>query len=80
MYDNHLLPLLQQVKEAPTEMVEWAVTLGLPIKDAPILATAVFVSTDILVTGDQRHFGNLYNKTIEGVTILTPQSALALFL
>lgn len=80
VYQGELLPLLEKVRESPRELVEWAMTLGLPLKDAPILGAAVAASADVLVTGDLRHFGNLYDQTLRGVRVLTPQSALALFL
>lgn len=80
VYQEMLLPLLFPVTEASREKVAWAMGFGLPLKDAPILAAAVLASVDVLVTGDRRHFGDLYDKTIEGVMVLTPQSALALFL
>lgn len=80
VYQEQLLPLVVPVTEASREKVEWAMGLGLPLKDAPILAAAVLASVDVLVTGDRRHFGDLYNQTIQGVMVLTPQSALGLLL
>ncbi|MEB3160965.1 MAG: PIN domain-containing protein [Synechocystis sp.] len=80
VYQETLLPLVAVVTEASQEKVEWAMGLGLPLKDAPILAAAVLASVDVLVTGDLRHFGDLYDKTIEEVIVLTPQSALGVFL
>ncbi|HKK19077.1 MAG TPA: hypothetical protein VJ952_10395 [Opitutales bacterium] len=48
--------------------------LGVEInpKDRPILATAISQKCDRLITGDKRDFGHLFQKTIQGVTILTP--------
>ena len=40
-------------------------------KDQPILAGAMASGSDYLVTGDKRHFGHLYGKTLFGVTIVT---------
>ena len=47
-------------------------TVNLPEKDRPVLAAAIHHHCDILVTGDRTHFGHLYGKTIQGVSILSP--------
>jgi predicted nucleic acid-binding protein len=47
-------------------------TVNLPEKDRPVLAAAILHHCDILVTGDRTHFGALYGKTIQGVTVLSP--------
>ena len=47
---------------------------SLPDKDSPVLASAVALACDVLVTGDRTHFGSLYGATIHGVTIHTPRS------
>jgi predicted nucleic acid-binding protein len=44
----------------------------LPEKDHPILAEAIASESDILCTGDQRHFGPLMGKPLHGVTPLSP--------
>lgn len=44
----------------------------LPEKDRPVLAAAIQRRCDVLVTGDKTHFGPLYAKTVEGITIHTP--------
>jgi len=46
--------------------------VGLPPKDRPILATAIHYKCTHLMTGDKRGFGHLFDKTIQGVRILTP--------
>ena len=43
-------------------------------KDRPVLASAIHSSCDALVTGDRRHFGRLYCRTIGGVAIYDPAS------
>jgi len=47
-------------------------TINLPEKDRPVLAAAIRHRCDILVTGDRTHFGQLYGKTIQGVSVLSP--------
>lgn len=63
--------------EASTPLVDWALEQGLPLKDAPILASAVGARTDLLVTGDRKHFGGLYGSSLRGVEIVTPAEALS---
>lgn len=75
-----LHPFLTIVKEAPKNRIDWAIALGLPLKDAPILATAVESKADFLVTGDRQHFAFLYGKTVEGLMIVDPATAIALLL
>lgn len=41
-------------------------------KDAPILTAAITATCTHLLTGDKQHFGLLFGKVVEGVTILTP--------
>ncbi len=41
-------------------------------KDRPILLAAIHGKADFLLTGDRRHFGHLYGKRIEGVSVLRP--------
>lgn len=46
----------------------------LPEKDRPVLAAAVRLGCEALVTGDRKHFGGLYGKTVAGVAIHSPRS------
>ncbi len=43
--------------------------IALPEKDCPVLAGAIQARADHLLSGDKRHFGPLYGKTILGVRI-----------
>ncbi len=45
-------------------------------KDAPILAAAIASGANVLVTGDRRHFGQLYGEKVETLEILPPRQAL----
>lgn len=48
--------------------------LPLPEKDRPVLAAAIRLGCEALVTGDRTHFGSLFGATIHGVTIYSPRS------
>lgn len=48
----------------------------LPDKDQPVLGGAVASHCTYLWTGDKRHFGHLYGKTISG-TLIIPATVLA---
>jgi predicted nucleic acid-binding protein len=47
-------------------------SITLPAKDKPILAAAIQAKANYLITGDIRHFGKYFSKTISGVTIYPP--------
>jgi len=51
------------------EEIDW-----LPEKDRPVLAAAMHLRCDALVTGDRTHFGAGYGKAFGGVTIHSPRS------
>ena len=46
----------------------------LPPKDRPVLAAAIRLGCDALVTGDRKHFGSAYGQQVGGVTIHSPRS------
>ena len=48
-------------------------TFAVPEKDRPVLAAAIRLQCDALVTGDRTHFGAFYGKTFAGVTIYSPK-------
>ena len=50
------------------------IPVQLPEKDRPVLAAAVRLGCEALVTGDRSHFGALYGKTVAGVAIHSPRS------
>ena len=68
-----LLPHLDVVPFQATQLPPDAVDL-IPDKDRPVLAAAIHLRCDALVTGDRAHFGSLYGRTIAGVTIHSPRS------
>jgi hypothetical protein len=49
--------------------LEW-----LPPKDRPVLAAAMRLGCDALVTGDRKHFGSAYGLKAGGVAIHSPRS------
>jgi hypothetical protein len=49
-------------------------TLAVPEKDRPVLAAAIRLKCDALVTGDRTHFGPFYGKIIGSVAIHSPRS------
>jgi predicted nucleic acid-binding protein len=50
-----------------------AFMLALPEKDRPVLAAAIRLGCEALVTGDSTHFGPLFGKTFDGVTVYSPR-------
>ena len=46
--------------------------ISLPGKDAPILIAAIEAGATHLLTGDVRHFGSYFGKTVESVLISLP--------
>lgn len=61
---------------ATVELVEYALSplpsdIGLPEKDWPILQAAIAGDATHLITGDHRHFGALFGRTISGVYVCT---------
>lgn len=46
----------------------------LPEKDRPVLAAAIRLGCEALVTGDRMHFGRLYGTSVQGVAIHSPRT------
>ena len=42
-------------------------------KDIPLLCAAIGARSDYFVTGDRRDFGHLFDRIIQGVTVITPK-------
>lgn len=53
----------------PREEIDW-----LPEKDRPVLAAAIRLRCDALLTGDRAHFGANFGNVFAGVTIHSPRS------
>lgn len=43
-------------------------------KDRPVVATAVRLRCDVLLTGDVTHFGSLFGRRLLGVAVHSPRS------
>lgn len=52
----------------PAELTE------LPEKDRPVLAAAIRLRCDALLTGDRSHFGAFFGKIIGGVAVHSPRT------
>jgi predicted nucleic acid-binding protein len=59
----------EKLPEIPPEIV-------MPEKDRPVLAGAIQAQADHLLSGDKRHFGPFYGKTILGVRFTAPTELL----
>ena len=62
--------------EPTTRTLAGIATLGLPMKDEPILAAAIDAKCHLLVTGDRTHFGKLFGKRIHGTVVVLPIDAI----
>lgn len=62
------------VAQVKASLAEAEAVRSLPEKDRPVLAAAIDLRCQALVTGDRTHFGTLYGKTVGGVTIHSPRS------
>jgi len=71
-----LAELLARVEVAtrPPAHLPGEIAKLLPEKDRPVLAAAIDMGCDALVTGDRTHFGALYGLKVQGVTIHSPRS------
>ena len=68
-----LLARLRVAAAAPPAS-EPADVAWLPEKDRPVLAAAIHLHCDALVTGDRTHFGAGYGRKLGGVVIHSPRS------
>ncbi len=71
-FEALLARLHTSIAQAPgpeLKLVNW-----LPEKDRTVLAAAIRLRCDALVTGDRTHFGPGYGKMFAGVTIHSPRS------
>lgn len=57
----------------PASTVEAQVTVTVKSKDMPILGGAISGRATHLLTGDERDFGHLFGRNVQGVTIVSPR-------
>lgn len=69
-----LLPHLRLAAAVPVAEFPAAELAWLPDKDKPVLAAALRLHCDALVTGDRSHFGAGYGRSFGGVTVHSPRS------
>ena len=55
-------------------------TAWLPTKDRHVLAAAIALKCDVLITGDKTHFGSGYSERFGNVLILSPRTAAEMLL
>jgi hypothetical protein len=74
--------LLARLNVAGAQLPQTApqAALELPEKDRPVLAAAMRLGCQALVTGDRSHFGAVYGRTLGGVAIHSPRSLAELLL
>ena len=77
-----LVKLLAELYVANVQPFNAAIDAQLPLppKNRPVLAAAIRLRCDALVTGDRTHFGPLYGKVVRGVAVHSPQSIAELLL
>jgi len=63
------MTLTSQLEVTPSVLFDLPVELD--VKDRPILCAAIRSQCNLLVTGDRKHFGHLYDQTVEGVTVVS---------
>ncbi len=75
-----MLPLLNVARASPASAAGPDQLAWLPEKDRPVLAAAIRLRCDALVTGDRTHFGAGYGRSFGGVTVHSPRSLAELLL
>jgi predicted nucleic acid-binding protein len=73
---ERLEELTGKLELAEVHSARWPSGIVLPDKDRPILLAAIESCATHLITGDLRHFGRYFGKTIRGVLVVTPSGYL----
>ena len=72
---SHLDALVSRVRmSAVAPAAARAEVHGLPEKDRLVLAAAIALGCEALVTGDRTHFGKFYGRHVSGVMVHSPRS------
>ena len=71
-----LAAMLMRMDVAPFERTVLPIDVAglLLAKDQPVLAAAIRLRCDALVTGDRAHFAALYGRAVDGVAVHLPRS------
>jgi predicted nucleic acid-binding protein len=69
-----LASLLARAQVSSTQIMPVVTAASLPDKDRPVLAAAIHLKCDVLVTGDRTHFGRFYGRVLNGVAIQSPRT------
>ena len=67
---EQLVKALEIVEEHSEEKL--SDEIDLPEKDRPILLAAIKAKATHLLTGDMRHFGKFFGRSVKGVLVLPP--------
>jgi len=62
-----------EIAGSPSSPGDLDTSIKLVDKDRPVLASAIRLYCDILLTGDSTHFGHLYGTSVQGVTPMSPR-------
>jgi predicted nucleic acid-binding protein len=76
VYLESLIATMEVAPFRPGELPD-AIARQLPEKDRLVLAAAIRLRCEVLVTGDRTHFSHLYDKVVGGVAVLTPRALAA---
>jgi predicted nucleic acid-binding protein len=73
---DDLEALLERIELSAYQAIELPPDVAslVPGKDQPVLAAAIRLRCDVLVTGDRTPFGALFSETVAGVVVHSPRS------
>src|SRR5437762_9609173 len=60
-----------RIVDEPPATVILPKRVALTVKDQPILRAAIHANCSHLLTGDRRHFGALFGRSVKGVRVVT---------
>ena len=68
--------LLATIEAAPFRRMPLPARLAALVheKDRPVVAAAIHMECDVLLTGDRMHFGHLYGQALHGVVVQSLRS------
>lgn len=77
---ERLVAAIEVSPEPRAATLAWASGIGLPPKDAPILAAAIESRCHLLATGDRTDFGPFLGRRLRGTLVLLPADAIDLLM